>query len=382
MRPIYLDNAASAWPTPQSVVDEVVRAYGIGGNPGRGAHAMAVEKSREVYRVRRETARLFGALHDRDILFQPGATQAMNLVLFGFLRPGMRVLVSSVEHNSVTRPLHRLSQLGVEVDEIPVDDWGTVHVEWVEQYLRRERVDAIVCQQGSNVSGALQPVADLADLAHEVGARMIVDGAQAGGHIEIDLVALGIDAWACSGHKGLMGPQGIGILYLDPSLDVEPLTYGGTGSGDAMSPADPHERPDAYEAGTQSFALTLGLGAAVKLHAEKGEELRATESRLARRLFRGLSDIPGIRILGPTDPEARLPLVSIVCDAVAPDRLAFELDKRYGIATRSGLHCSPSAHAQLGTLETGAVRFGVGPHNTEEEIDTAIEAVATLSREG
>lgn len=382
MRPIYLDNAASAWPTPQPVIDEIVRGYGIGGNPGRGAHTMAVEKSREVYRVRREAARLFGVLHDRDILFQPGATQAMNLVLFGFLRPGMRVLVSSVEHNSVTRPLHRLSQFGVEVDEIPVDDWGVVHVEWVEQYVRRERVDAIVCQHGSNVSGAIQPVADLADLAHEVGARMIVDGAQSGGHIEVDLAALGIDAWACSGHKGLMGPQGIGILYLDRSLVVEPLTYGGTGSGDATSPADPHERPDAYEAGTQSFALTLGLGAAVKLHIEKGEALRATERRLARRLFEGISEIPGIRILGPTDPEARLPLVAIVSDTMAPDRLAFELDKRYGIATRAGLHCSPSAHAAFGTLETGAVRFGVGPHNTEAEIDTAIEAVATLSREG
>lgn len=375
---IYLDNGATTWPKPAEVGEAMVRALEYGGNPGRGAHAMALETSRAIFEERRRIATFLGVADPKNLLFQPGATQAANLVLRGSLHPGDRVIVSATEHNSVTRPLAWLQRLGVEVVQAPHDDWGVIDLEAVEAMLASKTATAVVCQHASNLSGAVQPVADLVDLAHDAGARIIIDGAQAGGHLAIDLKALDADAWFCSGHKGLLGPQGLGLLYLKPGFDVEPLVWGGTGSGGPDTVEGPYERPDAFEAGTQALPLILGLGAAVGVLVHRADTFREHERRLAVRLHEGLAALDSIEVLGPPVGAPRVPLVSIVSDRIASDQIAFELDRRWNIACRAGLHCAPAAHRALGTEATGAVRFGVGPYNTDEQIDTVISAVATL----
>jgi selenocysteine lyase/cysteine desulfurase len=217
-------------------------------------------------------------------------------------------------------------------------------------------------------------VGDLADIAHENGAVLIVDGAQSAGHLRVDVAALGADVYVASGHKGLLGPQGVGVVYLAPGLEVRELVQGGSG-GESGSESMPTARPDRYEAGTPPLPAIAGLAAAVEVLAQERDSLIAREQRLAERLVAGLGEIPGVRVLGPAPGEERAPVVSVVHAAVEPDRLAYELDARYGIAVRAGLHCAPAAHAAAGTLETGAVRFSIGRGVTEADVDAAIEAV-------
>jgi len=257
-----------------------------------------------------------------------------------------------------------------------------VSADAVEREVLAAPTRAIVCQHAGNLTGAIQPIPDLADIAHENGALMLVDGAQAGGHIAVDLSTLGADAWACAGHKGLLGPQGIGVLYLAPGCDPEPLVTGGTGGGSSKDEDAPLLRPERYEAGTPNTPGIAGLGAAVRLLEATAEQSRAEESRLARRLHEGVLQIAGFRVLGPELGVPRVPLVSVVHEAIDADRLAFALDRRWGIAARAGLHCAPWAHRTVGTLETGALRFGVGYGNTDADIDIALDALATLAREG
>ncbi len=205
---------------------------------------------------------------------------------------------------------------------------------------------------------------------------MLVDGAQAAGHLAVDLGALGVDAWATSGHKALLGPQGTGVLYLAPGCNPLPLVEGGTGGGLGERDEQPEIRPERYEAGTGNLPGIAGLGAAVRILAERADAIRAEERRLARRLHEGLLEIDGFRVLGPAPSEPRVPLVSAVHARIGADRFAGLLDREYGVAVRSGLHCATWAHESLGTLETGALRFGVGHGNTDEDVDLALGALA------
>jgi selenocysteine lyase/cysteine desulfurase len=236
----------------------------------------------------------------------------------------------------------------------------------------------VVCQHASNVTGTIQPLGDIADIAHAAGALLLVDGAQGAGHLDVDVTALGADAYACSGHKALLGPQGIGLLYLRPGLDAEQLLEGGTGGSSSGDQVQPRERPDRYESGTPNTPGIAGLGAAVRMLIERGAEIRANEARLARRLREGLLEMPHVTLLGPGPGEESVPVVSFVSDTAAPDRIAFELDRGHGIAVRSGLHCAPWAHRAIGTGETGAVRFGIGWATTGDDIDAALRALRTV----
>jgi cysteine desulfurase/selenocysteine lyase len=368
---VYLDHGATSWPKPPEVVDAVVAAMTTcGANPGRGAYSMALAASRLVFESRRACADLLGVPDARDLAFVSGCTEACNLMLKGLLVPGDRVVVSSMEHNAISRPLHVLSLAGVRVDIVQADATGTVHLGDVERAVRAQATRAVVCQHASNVTGAIQPIADIADIAHENGALLLVDGAQAAGHLDVDLAALDVDAYAVSGHKGLLGPQGVGLLYLRPGLEAVELLQGGTGGGSSEEESQPQGRPERYEAGTPNTPGIAGLGAAVRLLAAHGAQWRATEQRLFRELKEGLLAIAA--------DEPCVPTLSLVSDHMESDRIAFLLDRRYGIAVRSGLHCAPWAHRTIGTLESGSVRMGVGYGTTDYDVAAALTALAEL----
>ncbi len=376
---IYLDHGATSWPKPQSVVDAMVDVMeNAGANPGRGAYAMAMAASRIVFEARRDCATLLGVPDSRDLFMVSGATEACNLMLKGLVRAGERVVVSSMEHNAVTRPLHVLAQRGVKVDFVTADATGFVDPDEVERAVAAAPTRAVVCQHASNVTGTIQPIGDIADIAHAAGALALVDGAQGAGHLAVDVAALDVDAYAASGHKALLGPQGVGLLYLRAGLEAEQLLEGGTGAGSSEEPGQPVARPERYEAGTPNTPGIAGLGAAARLHLEQGESIRALEQRLAAEARRGLMETPHVRLLGPGPGEPSVPIVSFTSDVMEPDRIAFELEKRYGIAVRSGLHCAPWAHKTLGTLESGAVRVGIGYGTTDEHIEALLGALRAI----
>jgi len=378
---IYLDHASTSWPKPPEVIEAVMSAFTrYGGNAGRGAYSFVLETSRAIESARADVAALLGVSDVTRISFQPSATQGMNLALFGLIKPGDRVVVSGGEHNSVRRPLNRLAAQGVTVEVVATDAAGYADLDGIEEALTRAPARAVVCQHVSNLSGAIQPVADLADIAHAHGAILIVDGAQAAGHIPVNLEKLGVDAWASSGHKGMLGPSGTGVLYCAPGTDPSELVSGG-GPGSGDEPFQPIEQPSRYESGTMNTPGILGLGAGCRYMVRHGVEIRKREEALTQRLLEGLAAIPGMRVLGPELGEPRAPLVSVVHDSVDPDRLAFELDRRYGIAARAGMHCTPWSHRSLGTVDSGALRLSVGFTTTGTEVEAAIEALRELAAE-
>jgi selenocysteine lyase/cysteine desulfurase len=285
--------------------------------------------------------------------------------------------------------LSQLQKQGVIVQKIPCLATGVIELNAAERLVKKEPVALVVCQQGSNVAGCLQPIAELASLAHAAGARMVVDGAQAAGHIPINLEDLGVDAWFCSGHKGLLGPQGIGVLYLKNGFKPAALITGGTGSGSSEWDESCNSEPECFEAGTQPLPLILGLAAALNWLSAKEAAAEASdytrfltllkhEQSLTRHLCQGLLDIPGITVLGPDVRTRRLPLVSFVAEQLASDTIAHRLDTEYGIAVRAGLHCAPDAHGSLGTLSTGAVRISLSHANTLDELDLTLAAIAEI----
>lgn len=377
---VYLDHAATSWPKPAVVVDAVHEALTeYGGNPGRGAYALAVATGRMIAESRQSCAELLNVPDSADLAFLSGCTEGMNLALKGLLRPGDRVVACSTEHNAVARPLTWLESRGVIVDVSDTDPTGLMDVGVLERAVAAAPTRAVVCQHASNVTGAIQHIGDVVDVAHAHGALAIVDGAQAGGHLDLDLRAIGADAYALSGHKGLLGPQGIGLLYIAPTIEPEELIQGGTGSGASELPTQPTERPDRYEAGTPNTPGIAGLGAGARLLIERGETFRAEEQRLIRRMHAGILEIGGFEVLGPEIGEPRAPLLSLVHERMDANELAFVLDRQYGIAARAGLHCAPWAHRTLGTLDGGALRFGVGWSTSEADIDLVLEALRRLS---
>jgi cysteine desulfurase family protein len=375
----YLDHAATSWPKPPEVIAAVVAAMQEqGANPGRGAYGMALAASRLVHESRKSVARLLGVPDPRDVFFTSGCTESCNVMLKGVLSPGDRVVVSSMEHNSVSRPLYALAARGVRVDVVAAGPTGLVDPTDVEAVVREMPTRAVVCLHASNVTGTIQPIADLAGIAHEQGALLLVDGAQGAGHLDVDLVALDVDAYAASGHKGMLGPQGVGLLYVRPGLEVLELMQGGTGGGSSGSDEQPSSRPEHFEAGTPNTPGIAGLGAGADLLMLHGGAWRAEEQRLYRALKAGLASIPGVTVYGPALDEPCVPVVSITSDRLDPDRIASALDARACVAVRSGLHCAPWAHRTLGTLETGSVRLSVGHGTTDDGIERTLAALAQM----
>jgi len=377
----YFDHAASSWPKPEAVIEAVDFAMRqLGGNPNRGAHTLSLRTSRAVFEARRSCAELLGAASAENLAFVPSCTYGCNLVLKGLLKPGDRVVVSSMEHNAIVRPLASLAKLGVEVEVVQADSTGFVDPDDAEKAVAAAPTRAVVCQHASNVTGTIQPVGDLADIAHEHDALMIIDGSQAGGHLHVDITALRADAYLLSGHKGLLGPQGTGLMYLAPTVDPDPLIEGGTGGISSEDESMPAQRPDRYEAGTLNTPGILGLGAGARFLLAEGQALRELELQLTFRLMEGLGAIPGVRVLGPALGVERVPVISVVHETVDAEHLAFRLDREADIACRPGLHCSPWAHRTIGTFETGALRFSIGVGLGIEDVEYLVESFEAALR--
>ncbi len=378
---IYLDHAATSWPKPPAVLEAVQHALlHESANPGRGSHRMAVQASRTLLKARQQLARLLDVRNPVDIAFTANTTVALNMAIFGYVRPGDHVIATMTEHNSVWRPLEALKRsTGIQVTYIPVDAYGQLDLHEVEQAFTAQ-TRLLICNHSSNLLGSILPAAELAQLAHRHGARILLDIAQSAGHIPVKLQDWEIDMAAFPGHKGLLGPQGTGGLYIAPELDLSPWLYGGTGS-QSEEADQPSVRPDRYEPGTPNTPGIAGLAAGVQYVLDQGiESIAAHEQQLVARLWDGLSDIKGLRVLGPAADEPRTGIVSFVMEQQDPAQIAFQLDRQYGIAVRAGMHCTPLAHRMAGTLATGAVRASVGYGTTEQHVDQLLEAVQFIQR--
>lgn len=377
---IYLDNAATSFPKPPEVSEAIADLLSHrAGNPGRSGHALAVAAQAVVADTRRLLASFFGARDPSRVVFALNATDALNTALWGLLRPGDRVVTTSVEHNAVVRPLSALAARGVAVARVQCAPDGTLDLEDLERALAAAPARVVAMTHASNVCGTILPVRDAARLAHRHGAIFLLDAAQTAGVLPIDVVDLGIDLLAFPGHKGLLGPTGTGGLVVSPDVRLAPLRQGGTGTR-SEEERQPEDLPEALEAGTVNTVGIAGLGAALRVLQGLGlAHVQAHEAALATRLLAGLRDIPGVRVHGTGDPRRQVAVVSITMDGWEPVDLGAALDSTFGIAARPGLHCAPIAHRTLGTFPRGTVRLSPGVSTTEDEIDRTLAALRELA---
>ncbi|MBC8080615.1 MAG: aminotransferase class V-fold PLP-dependent enzyme [Gorillibacterium sp.] len=381
MKGYYFDHAASSWPKPPQVTEAMVKwMEGNGANPGRGGHHLAMEASRAIYRCRVSLAQLFNIANPNDISFTANATEALNLAIKGFLRRGDHVISTELEHNSVRRPLEWVSQeKQVEITYVPADKQGRIQLNEVNKAFRNN-TKLLVCSHASNLLGSILPVQKLGEMCKAKGVRLLVDAAQTAGTYPIDVESMGIDMLAFPGHKGLLGPQGTGGLYIHPDLEVEPLFHGGTGS-QSEEIQQPNIRPDRYEAGTRNTVGLVGLDQGVRfIMQETIAEIREKESRMIRVLLNGLSILNGVTCFGPPIGEERVGIAAFTLRDKDPAEVAHQLDRRYNIAVRAGYHCTPLGHKTAGTLETGAIRASIGYLTTIDEIEYLLDAVGKIMK--
>lgn len=377
---VYLDNAATTYPKPEAVYRAMDRfAREVGGNPGRSGHHRALDSGREVLAARESLARLFRVEDPSRIIFTKNATEALNLIIMGRLREGGHAVITSLEHNSIWRPLEALAGRGnVSYTIVRCGADGSLDLAELSRSITPE-TRLVACTHASNVSGALLPIREIAEVSSERGVPLLVDAAQTAGRVEIYPREMGIAYLAFSGHKELFGPQGTGGLYIHPGWEVEPLNYGGTGSRSESS-HQPKLLPDRYESGTLNAHGLAGLRAGAEYVLEVGvQEIRKHEGELTTLLLEGLSSIPGAVVYGPREWEKRVGIVSFNLGDFTSSELASLLDQEYGICVRSGLHCSPLAHRTLGTLRIGAVRASFSHLNTVEDVETLIKALREVA---
>jgi cysteine desulfurase family protein len=376
---IYLDNAATSHPKPETVyekVNHILRT--LSANPGRSGHSMAIGADRVIFEARETVARFFGIRHTERIIFTPNATAALNLALNGLLEPGDECITTGMEHNSVVRPLRFLSQAGVGVIKVPASNEGVLNPKDILGAVT-DKTRLIAITHASNVIGTITPVWEIAEAARGLGIPVLLDAAQTAGSVAIDVEGLGIDMLACPGHKGLYGPQGTGFLYISPKLRLRPVVFGGTGSRSDLEKM-PDFLPDRHEAGTLNTPGIAGLAAGIEYIMETSiAKVRGHEIMLCGRLMDGLSAINGLTIYGVKDPMLRASVVSFNIDGVDPAAVGNTLDSEYHIAVRVGIHCAPDAHRTIGSYPTGAVRMSPGFFNITEDIDRAVEAVKAIA---
>ena len=381
MHTIYLDNAATSFPKPPAVgarmreyVDEV------GASVSRGSYQAAQQAELVTLRLRQRLGALFGFADPSHVILTPGNTWGLNMLLLGALRPGDHALVSAMEHNAVMRPLTQLAKRGVSFDRIPCDAEGRLQTGRVQAMLR-PNTRLVLLAHASNVSGTVQDAAAVGEICAARGIPFALDAAQTAGHIPLDFAALHLSALSVPAHKGLMGPQGIGALLLRPDFakTLEPLVSGGTGSV-SDSEDIPLYLPDRFEPGTPNLPGIYGWEAALAyLESVTVEAAAAHDRALSERFLIGLRDMPGVALIGPDTAEGRVGVFSLDFPGKDNAEITARLEEDFGILTRCGLHCAPSAHRTLGTFPRGTVRLSLGWFSTEEDIDRALQAIKAVS---
>lgn len=379
---IYFDNAATSWPKPPEVNAAMQRYMRItGANPGRSGHRLSIEAARIIYDAREKLAQLFNVSDPLRIVLTKNATEALNIAIFGFLKPGDHVITSSMEHNSMMRPLRAMERQDVSLTVVPCDNSGMIDPAQISAAIKKN-TKVIFITHASNVTGAIMPVFDIGRIVREHGLVFCVDAAQTAGSYPIDVIKMNIDLLAFTGHKSLFGPSGTGGLYIREGLEtkIEPMCIGGTGSRSEVE-EQPDFMPDRYEAGTPNTVGIAGLHAGVDFVLTEGTgHIQSKEASLVKTFIEGISDLPGIIIYGPAFTERRIPVVSFNIAGIDPAAIALELDECYKIMSRSGLHCAPSAHKSIGTYPIGTVRFSFSYFNTQEQVVKAVEALRKISK--
>jgi len=377
---VYFDNAATSWPKPPAMIAAMIHYNEmIGANPGRSGHQRSLDAGRIMLDAREALAELFGFSDALRLAFTKNATEALNIALLGLLRPGDHVITSSMEHNSVMRPLRYLETQGVQLSVVACNGDGILNPADIHAVIR-PHTRMMVVTHASNVTGALQLVDELGQIARKAGILFCVDAAQTAGAAPIDVDRMSIDLLAFSGHKSLLGPQGTGGLYVREGLErhLRPLMMGGTGSRSEFE-VQPDFMPDQCESGTPNTIGLAGLGAGVRFILAKGlGTIRRKEEKLTKQFLHGLASLPGITVYGPRDAADRTGVVSFNIAGVSPSEAALAFDERFRIMCRPGLHCAPAAHRTIGTFPRGTIRFGFGYFNREEEISLALEAIRSL----
>ena len=377
---IYMDNAATTMHKPQKVIDAVVSAMSSMGNAGRGASEAALSASRIIYDTRDRLARLFGAEDARRIAFTSNSTESLNIAIKGILDPGDHVITTVLEHNSVLRPLYEMEKKGVELSIIGCDEKGMPDLAAMEAAVK-ENTKMIICTNGSNLTGNYIDVAVIGEMAHRHGVIFAVDASQTAGVFPIDVQKMNIDILCFTGHKGLLGPQGTGGIYVKEGIELRPLKTGGSGI-QTYSKEHPVQMPTALEAGTLNGHGIAGLHAALEyLEEEEIDNIRRRENELMWRFYNGVKDVPGVKVYGDYSQKERCAIVTLNIGDYDSSEVSDELLMEYNISTRSGGHCAPLMHKALGTVEQGAVRFSFSHYNTEEEVDAAVRAIHELAEE-
>lgn len=377
---IYIDNAATTMHKPKEVIDAVVAAMSSMGNAGRGVNEASLSASRLIYDTREKLCRLFGAEDPRQIVFTANSTESLNIAIKGILNPGDHVIATMLEHNSVLRPLYEMEKKGVRLTIVKSNPEGTLDLADIENAIAPD-TKMIVCTNGSNLTGNYIDPEPIGTLAREKGIVFVVDASQTAGVFPIDVQKMKIDVLCFTGHKGMLGPQGTGGMYVRKGLSVRPLLSGGSGV-QTYSKTHPTEMPTALEAGTLNGHGIAGLHAAVEYLEKTGvDTIRAREQDLMWRFYEGVKEIPGVKVYGDFSTKNRCAIVTLNIGDYDSSEVSDELLTEYGISTRSGGHCAPLMHEALGTVEQGAVRFSFSHYNTEEEVDTAIRAIRELAEE-
>lgn len=379
-RLIYLDNAATTFPKPPSVLAEMTETYcRMGVSPGRGGYDLATDAEALVQRTREKVAGFFGAVDPNRVIFAANATDALNLAIQGVLAPGCHVVATRLEHNSVLRPLHHLREKGwIDYDLIPFDGRGFVNPDDIAGAIRPHTRLVIVCH-ASNVLGTVQPIPEIGRICAERSVPLVIDAAQSAGVVPIDMSGWRVAGVAFTGHKSLLGPCGIGGLVLDPGLEIASTRFGGTGV-DSKSLVHTQTFPHRLEAGTLNLLGIIGLSAGVDYILKEGiEAIHGREMFLLKKLYEGLSQLDRVEIYGPGDRSSHVALMTVNVKGIAPEDVGMILDGDFNIAVRAGLHCAPLLHEGLGTYPQGAVRFSLGPFNTAEDIDRTLEAMTVIA---
>lgn len=376
---IYFDNAATTMPKPKEVIEAVVYAMNSLGNAGRGINNASLDAARIIYETRERLSRLFSSESPKQIAFTSNATESLNIAIKGLLKPNDHVITTMLEHNSVLRPLYEMKSRGVELTIIKSDPLGNISYEDIEDRIK-PNTKAIVCTHGSNLTGNLVDIERIGKITKKHGIVFIVDASQTAGIIPIDVKKMNIDILCFTGHKGLLGPQGTGGIYVRKGIELKPLKSGGSGI-DSYNKSHPNVMPTALEAGTLNAHGISGLNAAIQYIEKIGlDTIREKEQKLMWMFYNEMKKIPSVKVFGDFSSPNRCPIVTINIGNNDSSEVSDELLIHYGIATRAGAHCAPLMHEALGTVHQGAVRFSFSHYNTEEELIIAIDAIRKIAQ--